>query len=135
MRSLLPYAVAGLGLASMLAAQNTATFPSYAANVEGNASNPYSPLSYGVVRFQSIFDKAELTIPNNALIKSIGYRQDCTYRQPSPAGFKLQIEVRLGRTPKGDDVSTVFANNYSPTAPPTTVFPKGFYDQIGRAHV
>lgn len=117
-----------LALTTALTAQTTSVFPSYAANVDGQTNTAYHHLSSGVTRFQYVYDKAELTIPNAAAITGIGYRQDCATRVAS-TGYRLQMEIKMGATTKAQDaLSATFANNYIAANPPHVVFTKQLWD-------
>lgn len=111
-------------LATGVAAQNVATFPSdHAAIQDGDSYSRYYPFSNGVSRIMLIYESWDLNIPAGRQITRIGFRRDGTRMS---TGHQLLLEVRMAQTEKDHDTAEpTFADNYfgSPTVVrPTSVF-------------
>ena len=112
---------------TLLPAQTTGIFPPYAATRDGYGSNYRPIVANGVVRGQQIFDKALWTLPNNAAITKIGWRQDSENKVASP-GYSLQLEMLMSPSTRTfGTVSSTFASNYKTGSTQVTVFAKKIF--------
>jgi hypothetical protein len=115
-------------LATTIAAQSTAVFPSDHASIEGSSYQGSFPFSNGISRQQAIYHRRDLTIPNGARISRVGVRQDAA---SSSTGYRVQLEVLMGQTTLdtravANAVTSTFATNYTGT--PTTAFARRIVD-------
>lgn len=106
------------------ATAQTVTFPSdHTGLPDGASSQGWFPYSYGIGRFQAVYEAWDLQIPAGRQITRIGFRAD-------PAtisyGYMLQLEVRIGATDKtAGDLDSTYDANWLGT--PTVAFGPAIY--------
>jgi hypothetical protein len=115
-------------LASVVAAQTIATFPTTHASIaSGSTYVTNIPYSSGVSRVQMEYDAWDITVPNGTPITAIGFRQDIG---TASTGHALQLEVRMGTTlSDASNIAGTFDTNYA--TGPVTVFGPALYTLPG----
>jgi hypothetical protein len=101
-------------LAPSAIAQTTTIFPSDFASREGDSYQPYGPLSSGIARTQTVYDRRDLPIAAGRRITHVGFRQDSN---TASTGKSIQLAIYMGGTTFDATTMTgTFDNNYNGTA-------------------
>jgi len=101
-------------LAPFAASQTTTVFPSDFTNRAGNTSENRIPLSNGISRTQTVYDRRDLPIPVGRRITHIGIRQD---DNSASTGKAIQLAIYMGGTThEAGSLTSNFENNYTGTA-------------------
>lgn len=109
----------GLFAITTVAMAQTVTFPSdHTAIPDGASSQNWFPYSYGIGRFQAVYERWDLQVPVGRMINRIGFRADPNVMS---LGRSLQLEVRMGQTDRdADTLDSTYDANWN--GAPTTVF-------------